>query len=178
MREPSGTKSHTSSWFVICQWGFKYWYFLYMHLCIISDFLDKSFQDYYVLSCEVATKTGTPLFSSGIFWTATVLPQPPALSLARPCLCQILLEPSSAHLLKENKTKHQQFFSSSDNRWRAQVKNPVPLSFTDTAAMGSTFRKKAGACSGKNLGPVLAHTADQIAHPLPIAVRDSLLVAQ
>lgn len=81
-----------------------------MHLCVISDFLDESFQDYFALSCEVATKTGTPLFSSGIFWTGTVSPQPPALSLAHPCLCQIPLEPSSAHLLKENTTKHQLFF--------------------------------------------------------------------
>lgn len=81
-----------------------------MHLCVLSDFLNESFQDYFALSCEVATKTGTPLFSSGIFWTGTVSPQPPALSLAHPCLCQIPLEPSSAHLLKENTTKHQLFF--------------------------------------------------------------------
>lgn len=144
-----------------------------MHLCVISDFLDKSFQDYFVLSCEVATRTGSPLFSSGIFWTGTVLPQPPALSLAHPCLCQIPLEPSSAHLLKENKTKHQYFFSKTDNHGAAQVKYPVPLSFADTAmTMGNILKKK------PNMGPVSANSADQIPHLLPTAACDRPLVAR
>ena len=94
-----------------------------MHPCVTPDFLDKPFQDYFALSCEVAAKTGTPLFSSGIFWTGTVSPQPPALSLARPCLCQIPLEPSSAHLPKENKTQCQQLFqivtTAGQHRWKA-----------------------------------------------------------
>lgn len=134
-------KSHTSSWFVICQWGFKYWSFLYMHLCVISDFLDKSFQDYFDSSCEVATRTGTPLFSSGISWTGTVSPRPPALSLVRPCLCQIPLEPSSVHLPKESKTKHQYIFQTKIITVNAHVKNPVPVSFTNIdMMMGSIFR--------------------------------------
>lgn len=114
-----------------------------MHLCVISDFLDKSSQDYFVLRCEVATRTGTPLFSSGIFWTGTVSPRPPALSLARPCLCQTPLEPSFAHLLKGNRTKTSAGFSDRDNPWTAQVENSVSFSSIDTAmAMGSRFRKE------------------------------------
>lgn len=135
-----------------------------MHLCVISDFRDKSFQDYFILSCEVATKTGTPLFSSGIFWTGTVLPQPPALSLAHPCLCQILLEPSSAHLLKEKERKQNinSFVSNSDNHWTAEVKNPLPL----------------WSYSEEKFGLVSANTADQITHPLPTAACSDLLVAR
>lgn len=100
-----------------------------MHLCVISDLLDKSSQDYFVWRCEVATRTGTPLFSSGIFWTGTVSPRPPALSLARPCLCQTPLGPSFAHLLKGNTTKTSTGFSDRDNHWTAQVENSAGFSF-------------------------------------------------